>query len=184
MDIDPKPIDYAKLALGLEYYQSRGYSYIETPWIVSNEATNVTLPLDRVATTTQLGPLVGSAEQGFIELMKRGQEITKACAITPCFRDEDPYDDLHHAYFMKLELINTNATHKVLQEVIADAEAFLGRFLPVKVVKTGKDMYDIVDQAHGLELGSYGFRKYKKHSFVYGTGIALPRLDTVRQWPE
>jgi hypothetical protein len=180
MAIDPRYIDYAKLALGLEFYQSKGYAYIEAPWVVSREATNVTIPSDRHVTTTQFGDLVGSGEQSFIELMMRGTSLEKACCITPCFRDEPDYDELHHAYFMKLELIDTDATVEHLHHMISDATEFLGRFLEVKVIPTGDSSYDIVDVQHELELGSYGFRDFGHQRFIYGTGIALPRLDTVR----
>jgi tRNA synthetases class II (D, K and N) len=180
MAIDPRYIDYSKLALGLEFYQSRGYGYIEAPWLVSRAATNVTLPEDREVTHTQFGDLVGSGEQSFIELMMRGMTIDKACCITPCFRDEPDYDELHHAYFMKLELIDTDATEENLQHMISDAVAFLGTFLDVHVIPTGESSYDIVDNRHELELGSYGFRQFGSRRFIYGTGIALPRLDTVR----
>src|SRR5690606_35745906 len=103
----------------LDFYEARGYVYMEVPWIVSDEAINVTLPPEAEATTTPLGILVGSAEQSFIELLLRGENITKACAITPCFRDEiDGWDDLHQPYFMKLELIHTDSSDEVIVEMI------------------------------------------------------------------
>lgn len=180
MAIDPRYIDYAKIAQGLAFYTAKGYPYIEAPWVVSRAATNVTIPEDREVTHTQFGDLVGSGEQSFIELMMRGANIQKACCVTPCFRDEPEYDELHHAYFLKLELIDTDATKANLHHMIQDAKEFLGQFLDVSVIKTGESAYDIVDTHHQLELGSYGFRQFGKKQFIYGTGIALPRLDTVR----
>lgn len=177
----PRSIDYAKLNAGLTHYTERGYAYCEVPWVVSHEAESVTLPPNTEATQTQYGDLVGSAEQGFIELMLRGETITKACGITPCFRIEEQFDELHHAYFMKLELINTDASLSTLDTMIADALAFFAQYTDVLVVKTGEHMYDIVDKKYGIELGSYGFRTLGNTTFVYGTGIALPRLDTVLQ---
>jgi hypothetical protein len=121
--------------------------------------------------------LVGSAEQSFIELLLRGEKITKACAITPCFRMEPKYDEQHHAYFMKLELINSDATSKNLRNMIGDAVDFFSRYLEVIVISTGPDMFDIVDKKREIELGSYGFREVNGQRFIYGTGVALPRLS-------
>ena len=175
----PNFIDYRILSAGLNHYESLGYSYREAPWVVSNEAIQVTLPPNRQAQTLPYGTLVGSAEQSFIELLMQGENVTKACAVTPCFRDESAYDVLHHAYFMKLELIHTDATVKNLKSMINDARAFFSQYLEVDVIKTGDNMYDIVDAQQGTELGSYGFRSFENVSFIYGTGVALPRLSTV-----
>lgn len=178
MAVEPNRIDYRKLAAALEYYEPKGYAYLEVPWVVSREATTVTLPKDRHVTTSRIGDLVGSAEQSFIELLLRGETITKACAITPCFRDEEVYDDLHHAYFMKLELINTDATLENLHAMITDAIGFLNQYLDVEIEETGENMFDIVSTKGRIELGSYGFRDAPFGRFIYGTGLALPRLDT------
>lgn len=180
MDIEPKRIDYRKFSDSLDFYESKGYAYMEVPWIVSEEASNATLPPGLEATMTQYGPLVGSAEQSFIELLLRGETITKACAITPCFRDEvDGWDDLHQPYFMKLELINTNASHEALVEMIQDATELFSRWLAVKLEETDIG-FDIVSAERGIELGSYGQRMLGDgQRFLYGTGLALPRLDTV-----
>jgi hypothetical protein len=175
----PSRIDYRKLSAGLDYYESLGYPYIEVPWVVSREAVAVTLPENAKATSVQYGDLVGSGEQSFIELMLRGQAILKACCITPCFRIEDNYDNLHHPYFMKLELINSDATWENLEQMIADASGFFQKYIEVEVIQTESDTYDIIDTQRKIELGSYGFRTVNNDRFIYGTGLALPRLDTV-----
>ena len=180
-EYEPPVIDYRKLATALDYYCSLGYEYIEAPWVVSPESTAVTLPLGRVATSITYGDLVGSGEQSFIELLRRGKSMSKACCITPCFRQEESYDELHHAYFMKLELIDTAATRQNLQKMIGTAERFLSRYIDVAVIQTAADSYDIVASESGIELGSYGFRSYDGKPFIYGTGVALPRLDTARK---
>jgi hypothetical protein len=176
----PPQIDYHKLSAGLNHYESLGYPYMEVPWVVSREAIAVTLPENATATSVQYGDLVGSGEQSFIELMLRGQAVLKACCITPCFRIEDRYDDLHHPYFMKLELINTDATTKNLRQMILDARGFFQKYTDVAIEQTGPDTYDIVDRDQGIELGSYGFREFNGRRFIYGTGLALPRLDMAR----
>jgi len=175
---EPSPIDYRKFAYALDHYESLGYGYVEVPWVVSHDSVAVTLPDDRVATAVQYGDLVGSGEQSYIELMRRGHAITKACCITPCFRMEPDYDELHHAYFMKLELINTDANEGSLRQMITDATALFEHYTPTDIEQTGPDMYDIVDKKRRIELGSYGFRTAHGQRFIYGTGLALPRLDT------
>jgi hypothetical protein len=148
---------------------------------VSKAAINATLPPNRESFVIQYGGLVGSGEQGFIQLLLDGVALTKACTISPCFRDEETFDELHHGYFMKLELINTDATINNLRSMIKDACMYFEEYMPVKVVETAKDTYDIVDQKYEIELGSYGFRVIDGYRFIYGTGLALPRLDTVRR---
>ena len=176
---EPSSIDYRKLAAGLDYYDSRGYHYQEVPWVASRPAVEMTLPPGATITSTAYGDLIGSAEQGFIELLLRGRTVLKACAITPCFRIEDTYDDLHHAYFMKLELINTDVSQDNLHSMIADAQGFFEQHLKTDIEQTEPDMYDIVDKKKRIELGSYGIRTCNDIDYIYGTGVALPRLDTV-----
>lgn len=174
---EPAAIDYRLLGEALEFYDKKGYAYREVPWVVSHEAMAVTLPPGAEATHTQYGDLVGSAEQGFIELMIRGEQVGTSCAITPCFRLENQYDSLHHGYFMKLELYEPDASKQNLDRVIADALEFFSCHCLSRVVQTGESMYDIVD-GNEVELGSYGFREASGNHFIYGTGVALPRLST------
>ena len=178
-NFEPKHIDYRKLAAGLDYYEPLGYQYQEVPWVVSSEAIAATLPPGATATSVQYGDLIGSAEQGFIELILRGREVLKACAVTPCFRIEDSYDELHHPYFMKLELINTDATQDNLHQMMSDAQGFFEQYIATDIEQTGPDAYDIIDRKRRVELGSYGLRTVEGRQFIYGTGVALPRLDTV-----
>lgn len=176
---EPSSIDYRKLAAALDHYEARGYKYVETPWVVSSESVNATLPPEATATKVQYGYLVGSAEQGFIELFKRGELLTKACAITPCFRIEDTYDSLHHAYFMKLELINTDVSSQTFEDMVRDAREYYEQYTSTDTEITGVNMIDIVDKTYHIELGSYGIRQCENASYIYGTGLALPRLDTI-----
>ena len=175
---EPPRIDYRKLAAALDHYEPLGYTYIETPWVVSRKAIDATLPPGATITSVQYGDLVGSAEQGFIELILRGHTVLKACSISPCFRMEDSFDVLHHAYFMKLELISTEATEMNLQQMINDAKVFYEKYTRVDIIQTTPDAYDIVDRKRQIELGSYGIRLIGENRFIYGTGLALPRLDT------
>jgi hypothetical protein len=178
-DFRPSRMDYRKIASALDYYEARGYEYMEMPWVVSSETVATTLPQGREATRVQYGDLVGSGEQSFIEVLRQGETVLKACCVTPCFRMEESYDDLHFPSFMKMELIDTNATDENLQQMIADAGEFHGKYVEIDVIETEPNTYDIVDTKLRIELGSYGIRTIDDIQFVYGTGVALPRLDTV-----
>jgi aspartyl/asparaginyl-tRNA synthetase len=179
-------IDYRKIAAAQEYYASRGYTELAVPWIVTHAAYRATRPTHVREFLTLDGYLNASGEQSFIELLQEGASVGKQFCITPCFRDESAFTDLHHKYFFKVELIDTDVTAVTLARMIADAKTFLDQYFPAdaptKVVRTddGEETFDIVDSVHGIELGSYGIRTHVGFRWVYGTGIALPRLDTVR----
>lgn len=159
------------------HYQMSGYKPIEAPWIVGQEAYDATKPSDVRDFATIGGNLVASGEQSFLQLMLDGVMPGKAQCITPCFRDE-AYDEIHLPYFLKLELIDTiNVTEASLKIVIEDALGFFRAYLSVELVDMGDGSFDIVASKNGIELGSYGIRHYKHFSWVYGTGLAEPRLS-------
>lgn len=180
MNITPL-IDFEKIAEAKSYYEKLGYNEIPVPWFLSFEPYNATRPPDRREFFSLDGYLNASGEQGFLELMIAGDKLTKHCCITPCFRDERILDNIHHRYFIKLELINTDVSLDNLNKIIQDAKVFFEKYVPVKVIQTNIEgpTFDIVDTASNIELGSYGIRTYKQFSWIYGTGVALPRLDTV-----
>lgn len=66
-------IYWALIPRALLHYKTYDYEYIEVPWVISEEALRVTLPSDRVGHRTQDGPLVGSAEQGFVQMYLDGE---------------------------------------------------------------------------------------------------------------
>lgn len=185
-------INYKRLGKASQHYENLNYRYVEAPWFASLEASRLTLPPDRELWYVKKGgdvveePLVGSAEQSLLDMVLRG-ELTPGSyqTITPCWRDEE-VDDLHREYFMKLELmtlLEADATkekkERELQFMVWDACRFLGRFLEIKEVEQGDGSIDIVSKRKGYELGSYGIREYRGHSWVYGTGLAEPRLSSV-----
>ena len=174
-------IDYSKIGAAQEYYTGRGYSEIAVPWLLEYEAYCATRPPDRREFFSLHGYLNASGEQGFLELMLSGRRLSKHSCVTTCFRDEPDLDTTHHRYFVKLELIDTDVSRENLESMISDALQFTSRYVPVKLIPTNLDgtAFDIVDAEHGIELGSYGIRTYGTHSWIFGTGIALPRLDTV-----
>jgi aspartyl/asparaginyl-tRNA synthetase len=177
-----KKIDYKILSNGVEYYKELGYKEVEVPWIVDFKSYDATDPRLFRQYFTLDGYLVASGEQGFINLMEDENFKGKAFCVTPCFRDEDVLDETHQKYFMKLELIDTNVSLENLNTMKSDALNFFKKFTEAQVVKTedrGEHTFDIIDKRTGIELGSYGIRKIRNISWIYGTGVALPRLQTV-----
>lgn len=167
-----------RLADAENYYFNLGYELTDVPWIVGQKAYDMTKPKQGARDFRTLGGnLVASGEQSFLELMMNGVKINKAQCITPCFRDEI-YDPLHHPYFIKLELINTDVSQNNLNTMINDATDFFEQYTEVVLINTDIGI-DIVSMEHHIELGSYGIREINGFSWVYGTGLAEPRLQQV-----
>jgi hypothetical protein len=200
------PIDWGTLSAALEWYASEGYEYVEVPWAVPTNVVSITLPSVRspYGVIEDGRPfqnaLVGSAEQSFLHLTLRGlldiryEDTPRSyVAISPCFRD-DSLDQVHQKQFMKVELFepyHVSASDTFLdarlQRTIRKARDFFLRYIPaekLEVVRTHEG-WDIV--ANGVELGSYGVRVCQLpgttldvFTWVYGTGVAEPRLSQVR----
>ena len=174
------PIDYGLIAKALDYYRAAGFKYVEVPWIVSREAIEVTLPAGRQPHMIDLHPgrgLVGSAEQSFLQLMFDGQLPEGLyVAASPCFRD-DPVDTWHQPSFFKVELIRVGFMRLSAEELLAWAlRFFVNNGAPGAKIKQTSEGHDI--ELDGVELGSYGVRRYRQHVWTYGTGIAEPRFST------
>ncbi len=169
------------------FYRSKGYQKVEVPWAVETEVMDITRPEGRKLFDLLGKNLVASAEQSYLQLIKDDKLVPgKYVATTPCFRD-DTKDDLHQHYFLKTELINfrfgEQPPQQELESMIENAVQFFGFFLPVKRKQT-EIGYDIVDEKYSIELGSYGFRNHtfqdgRNLHWIYGTGVALPRLTYV-----
>lgn len=175
MRIEDFYVDYSKISHAIEFYKGLGYKYIETPWIVSGEAKAITFGGEKEK--TPLGILVGSAEQGFLELMLQGKlsRRTPYVSAGPCFRfDDNGKSQDHLPYFFKVELFYL--CDEVLGEdainwsnlMVNDAKRYLGGWS----VKT-EDGVDLL--LGGVEIGSYGIRTYSNFTWAYGTGLAEPR---------
>ena len=174
-------IDYGILAEALRIYERYGYQRITTPWLVSKEAIYATKPFDHRSFETFDGHLVASGEQGFIQMALDGllAHDVKLMTITPCFRD-DAIDEWHLRHFVKIELCwaYPKDSWQALVEMIENAGTVL-RCLGAKTsvpMSTPPGIYDLVDE-RGIELGSYGIRKYKNFEWVFGTGLAEPRFS-------
>lgn len=162
------------------HYNHNGYQVMDVPWIVSNEVTRVTLPTDRQAISTKLGDLVGSGEQGFIDLMMKNMLPLGAYqTITPCFRDEPKLSTLTRNYFWKLELIIHYIDQCSVWPMIDLAYEYFSKWIKCEVIETHEG-FDIVTIDGNVELGSYGRRTWQQHKWVFGTGLAEPRFSLVR----
>jgi len=183
-------INYRRVAKAIKRYQKIGYTYVDTPWLVSEEAMRATLPLDRQgfelrSPSLNAGKLVGSAEQGFIQLML-DDKLRPGCYVSagPCFRDEPVVDKLHSYTFFKVELIQIQGpgshalklTNSDARHMANDVDTVLYEMYGpgARVVKT-EEGWDI--EVEGVEVGSFGVREYNDHRWVYGTGLALPRTS-------
>lgn len=172
-------ISWDLIAKAVDFYQSHGYQYIETPWFVSRDALNATLPADKEGQEIVDGYLVGSAEQGFVQLMLDDEiQPGKYVSVSPCHR-EDEEDELHQRSFMKVELIEIDPVEDwniVAHDMALLAKEFFETILDdVEIVDTDTG-YDILSD--GIELGSYGGSMYlARYQWVYGTGLAEPRFS-------
>lgn len=185
-------IDYRMVTTALSHYERWGYENVETPWYVCPEVVKATLPKDRHGfflghPESSPGCLVGSAEQGFLQLMEDGKLTPggKYVSAGPCFRD-DVEDDLHQLSFFKVELIRIEGRvtplddNDVMRLMDTAKRLFDEEFYQrnkTRIVKTEAG-YDI--ELNGIEIGSYGIRKHGKHRWIYGTGLALPRFSLAR----
>lgn len=171
-------LDYRYIADAQDFYIEKNFEPIAVPWVISIEAYTSTLPPRTEHYGTLGGFLVGSAEQSFIEKMLNGEELGRVQASTPCFRSED-HDEIHSPYFFKTELFDNTVplNAKSVHEVLDCAREFFERYLPTEVTHEDDLQWDIVAKHNGLELGSYGVREYREFGWIYGTGVALPRLQ-------
>ena len=178
-------IDARLLADAQSYYASYGYEETPTPWLVGEAAYRATLPPDHEELEWQSpvgGYHVGSAEQGFMQLIADGMPIPeRAQSTSPCYRGEPTYDKLHWPYFYKLELYNADVSDASLAEMITCARGLFTQLgIPTRIIQTGERAYYIETATTHIELGSYGVRAFQGHEWLYGTGLALPRAMQAR----
>jgi hypothetical protein len=191
--LENTPIQYKLLDTARAHYDRRGFVPIEVPWIVDEKVSMITTPDKAYAYATKNKQhFVGSAEQGFLQMALAGQispEI-RFQAITPCFRRDVP-DVSHSRWFMKLELFEF-FVHPIIDRVQVDLDlgymrdsawALFKILTDVKkhhlmIMPTNNDIeHPTMDiNLNGMEIGSYGIRSHKTVTWVYGTGLALPRL--------
>jgi hypothetical protein len=169
-------IDYTLITRAISHYQGLGYKLVEVPWLVEPETIRLTYQGDSPF-RCEAGWLVGSAEQGFLQLalegaLELGQPYVSA---SPCFRTDD-VDATHQKSFFKVELFAYGAL--MADRFLADAAALYRSLgLDVERLIVGKQI-DIM--CRGVELGSYGSHLHKSGgAWSYGTGLAEPRTSYV-----
>lgn len=177
-------INWKILSKAVEYYQRIGYQYVELPWTAPEDLMRITTENVENATiiNSDLGALVGSAEQSFITADYMGYlKGGKYVSCTPCFRN-DLLDEWHQPMFMKVELYqNIFVDEKNLGEMIKDATILFNNLGVSPSTVTTDEGFDI--EVAGIEVGSYGIREYKDKllHWIYGTGLAEPRFSKARK---
>jgi hypothetical protein len=168
-------IDYQKIADAITYYKKLNYQYIEVPWFVSKNSIDITKPPSAKYFNTFAGQLVGSGEQSFLEIRRTLKKGFYQC-VTPCFRDEDITDKYRRTYFLKLELIEIGSLDKdkSVDSMLQQANKFFEKYHPTNEIQTDIG-FDLM--INNIEVGSYGYREYNGFLWIYGTGIAEPRLS-------
>lgn len=180
-------IDYGRLGKSIVYYESIGYSRIEAPWWVPKGIMEITCPKDvDFEESLYYLPknkkcLVASGEQSLLYLANQGLLTkTKIQTVTPCFRDE-VQGPTRRKFFMKNELmIPYSSKITDMNRVVEDAMGFFETQVkyPDKLKRVPTDEgFDI--EYNGIEIGSYGIRKCQFMNWIYGTGLAEPRMSRV-----
>jgi seryl-tRNA synthetase len=198
-------IDYLDLGKAQKMYSDQGYTYIETPWWwVTEQILDITKPeeCDSYKLSVNDKCLVASGEQSFLYMINKGQiSPGKYQTVTPCYRNE-AFDAFHSKYFMKLELIHYLGNHyttpvydKMVNQLAMDAN-YIMRQLGVEVRMVETNQYDtdptniqdvktidnvVYIKGREVELGSYGARQCDFATWIYGTGLALPRFGKIRE---
>lgn len=201
-------IEWDLLGKALAFYQSKGFTYVEAPWAVDDATVEITAAPEewRAPGRMGLGTLVGSAEQSFLHLARRGKlKPGRYVACTPCFRPAEIVDETHWPYFMKIELIDLHppcaptefqveindegAAIKLGQHITGvihmlqcAGECFRDLGATPDMLATLQTEQGVDIMLNGHEVGSYGLRahEYEDGSIVewtYGTGLALPRFS-------
>ncbi len=183
------PLDWARIVQSANFYHTVGFQQVDVPWMVDRQFSMATCPDARFLVSTDMGDLVGSAEQGFIQqdylgLLGKG----KFQSITPCFRKEDVLDDFHQTTFLKLELYVNDGDLFTEMARMADLAKTVARgmvhemtiktdiILPVPILIEVEGGLDLT--MGGIELGSFGVRSFEHVSWAFGTGHAEPRLSS------
>ena len=174
-------------------YSAQRYNMTTVPMLIDKKIVETTLPKDKQACMfNDQYAYVGSAEQSFLHL-KAGKLATgKHMAMTSCYRD-DAEDESHIRVFLKLELIHVlspdvissnSEVNRNLMSMIKKCSATFRDVchseeifdnISVEFVGNNESQHDIL--LNGIEIGRYGIRDYLGKKYIYGTGVAEPRLS-------
>jgi aspartyl-tRNA synthetase len=186
-------IDYKMIGHAVTYYEAEGFQRIEAPWLVTKEIADITAPtgassyLVQKDNETKQKVFVASGEQSLLYIINKGflPGTGRYQTITPCMRN-DPFDETHTKYFMKLELMHYSTEQDLsndrhLARMVDAAMSYFSTHvsdadLQVVVTSAAEGLsYDIM--LDGVEIGSYGHRSCLFCNWVYGTGLAEPRFS-------
>lgn len=177
-------INASELMIAQKHYVAHGFVDTASPWLVGKEAYMTTCPPGAPLWVSPLGLYhVASAEQGFIDMLLNEEYIPDlAQSTTPCYRAEPEFDATHKPYFYKLELFSKIASEDEALRLLTIAKELFAK-LGAETVKaqTSKTSWDLNHKQTGIELGSYGYRKFKGFEWTYGTGLAHPRLTYAKE---
>lgn len=177
-------IDYGIINDSIDFYGRRDFKRVESPWDVTAAISNITKPswAKEFTIAEKNKVLVASGEQSFLAMYNKGfLPLGQFQTVTPCFRDE-VFTPWNSKYFIKNELIKTDDTSKeALQWVIDVALLFFSTYCGTMatVKKMDDETFDI--NVGDIEVGSYGIRKCEFLTWIYGTGVAEPRLSRAIQ---
>jgi hypothetical protein len=173
-------VDWSILAASLKFYEAIGYRRIEAPWFQPHDVIAETCPEPSgILTVPGFGGLVGSAEQSLMAADFEGNLGSgKFVSLTPCFRNEPVIDRLHMNCFMKVELYDNercdaDSVSAMLETARRFMEVATGHRPSLLPTAEGFDL-----MIGSVEVGSYGIRTRRGKTWVYGTGVAEPRLTT------
>lgn len=183
-------IDYYFLNRAIQFFKNKGFEQEEVSWRVSEEAIYPTFN-PKLAFKSEDKYLIGSAEQGFLDLMnKDGIKYPYMMAVSPCFR-RDNIDKYHQEQFMKLELIYITNYRldfnslpfmrfmKIVINFLTDVLLIANDDIQIISTNEANSIFSQDIIINGVEYGSYGIRKHLDKYYIYGTGIALPRATII-----
>lgn len=165
------------------FYRFMGYQLVEVPWAVTPQYAMIAKPDNKpLLPLFDSGQyLVASAEQSFASSQYLDSNEGKFVATTPCFRDEKCRETYHQRCFLKTELFVPAPLKPMamIDDMIYDASHLMSELLHIKaerlkIVEVSDNQKDLY--LNGIEVGSYGLREWNGWSWVYGTGLATPRL--------
>lgn len=182
-----RDIDYLKVSHAVLSYRTMGFNYLEVPWIARWDNVQATMPegvgrfrvsLDQDGYQGDLGCLIGSAEQGLLDIRDSLTADTRYVAASPCFRHEPvETEGYRQREFFKVELMIARPTNPetALKQLILSAKILMKTWAKIVAEVKTEDGFDLC--VNGVEVGSYGIREFRGFQWCYGTGLALPRFD-------
>lgn len=182
-----KAIDWFKVSHAVTFYKTLGYKYVEVPWMVCDEVCRITLPpqfpslkvhrgdTDSRSLDAYQGSLIGSGEQGLLDMRFQFKPGDMLVTASPCFRPEPNLTPgVTQLQFFKVELMVVGSD--VTEIVVTHAERLMKTFTNLLTREKTAEGIDL--KLNFLEVGSYGYREHDGFQWTYGTGLAEPRFST------